>query len=115
MDLKIKRRHVLVGAVAYAIALAITQKRSLAQTPKTHEVRIKAFQFEPMHLSVQEGDTIKWTNDDLAPHTATADEGSWDTGEIIKGDTRSIIAKKGMEINYFCVFHPHMKGVIEIT
>ncbi|MEP1443402.1 MAG: cupredoxin family copper-binding protein [Hyphomicrobiales bacterium] len=115
MGLKLKRRQVLVGAAAYAGALAIFQKPSLAEAPQVHEVRIKAFQFEPMHISVKQGDTIKWTNEDLAPHTATANEGGWDTGEIVKGDSRSIVATKGMEVDYFCAFHPHMKGTIEVA
>ena len=114
MASKIIRRNVLVGAAAYAAALAISGNESFAASPKNHNINIKAFKFEPQHIVVKVGDTIVWTNKDLAPHTATASEGSWDTGEIIKNEMRSVKVTEGMETSYFCAFHPHMKGTIEL-
>lgn len=114
MTKSITRRRVLVGAAASATALTIaTQKPALAA--KTHhEIQIKEFAFEPSHVQVRVGDTLKWTNADLAPHTATADEFGWDTGEITKGESAELIVTKDMETSYFCAFHPHMKATIEI-
>jgi len=80
-----------------------------------HQVTIRKFAFEPQRIQVRAGDTIRWTNEDLAPHTATADELGWDTGEIAKGQSHEMTANKDMETTYFCVFHPHMKGSIEIV
>ena len=111
---KIVRRDVLVGAATSVAALAISIKNGSAAKPKTHEVTIDSFEFDPMRIVANIGDTIRWTNRDLAPHTATAIEGGWDTGEIVKGDHRSIVVSEGMETNYHCAFHPHMKGAIEL-
>ncbi|SMO73133.1 cupredoxin domain-containing protein [Ruegeria faecimaris] len=108
------RRRVMVGAVASAAALALTRTRARAAEPVVHEVRIKAFAFTPKLLNVSVGDTIQWTNEDLAPHTATADEFGWDTGEIPNGVSAKVEVTKGMETKYFCAFHPHMKGTIVI-
>ncbi|MEM7215245.1 MAG: cupredoxin domain-containing protein [Pseudomonadota bacterium] len=109
---KLIRRDFLVGAAISVGALTISVKVGSAAEPKTHEVAIRSFKFEPQHLQVEIGDIISWKNEDLAPHTATASDGSWDTGELAKGDSQSIEVVKGMEISYFCAFHPHMKGTI---
>ena len=103
----------MVGAAVLAGAPIIVVAEGHAGAAKHHDIVIKSFNFEPQHLLVNVGDTIRWTNEDLAPHTATAIDASWDTGEIVRGDTRSIVVVEGMETAYFCAFHPHMKGTIE--
>ena len=106
------RRNVMVGAAASVAALTATPLR--AQDPTVHEVQIQAFKFDPHTVQVRVGDTIRWTNHDLAPHTATAAEFGWDTEEISKDDSGEILVTTDMETSYFCAFHPHMKGTIEI-
>lgn len=105
------RRSLLAGAAASAVVLA---SRAGAAAAKTHNVSIRKFKFDPAHLSVRAGDTIRWTNYDLAPHTATADEFGWDTGELAKGQSGEVTVTEETEVSYFCVFHPHMKGALEI-
>ena len=73
-------------------------------------VRIARFEFQPPKIEVQAGDTIVWTNADAAPHTATADDGSWDTGRLNKGDQGRITFGSPGVFPYYCVFHPHMRG-----
>lgn len=114
MSNPITRRSALAGAVASAAALTLTATSSTAGAPTVHEVKIKGFSFKPQHLQVSVGDSIKWTNDDLAPHTATADEFGWDTEEILKDESAELVISEGMETSYFCAFHPHMIGSFEI-
>lgn len=109
----ISRRVMVTGAVASAAVSLPTV--SLAGGAKLHEVTIKSFAFEPEVIHASVGDTIRWTNKDLAPHTATADEFGWDTGEIGNNAAGEVIVTEGMETSYFCVFHPHMKGRLEIA
>ncbi|MCK0104596.1 cupredoxin domain-containing protein [Pseudohalocynthiibacter sp. F2068] len=80
-----------------------------------HEVKIQNFRFDPDHIQVQVGDVIRWTNEDIAPHTATANELGWDTEELAQGVSSEIIVTGGMETSFFCTFHPHMKGSFEIV
>ncbi len=108
------RRTVMVGAVATAAVPTLSRKNAQAAEPVVHNVRIKAFAFAPDHIEVSIGDTIRWTNEDLAPHTATADEFGWDTEEIMANASAEIVVTEGMETTYFCAFHPNMKGAIEI-
>jgi plastocyanin len=102
------RRGALVGAVASATVLTLVRSAQANNGPVTHEVRIKGFTFSPEQIEVKTGDTIRWTNDDLAPHTATASEFGWDTGEISGGNSAEVIVTSEMETTYFCAFHPHM-------
>lgn len=108
------RRIALIGAAASAAALVLPRRNALAREPVVHEVRIKSFRFVPDRIEVSVGDIVRWINDDLAPHTATAENSGWDTGEIGDGDSAEIIVQMGSETSYFCAFHPHMKGSFDI-
>ncbi len=75
---------------------------------KTESVAIRDFAFATGNLQVPIGATVTWTNDDAAPHTATAKDGSWDTGILNKGDTKAITFDKAGEYEYYCKVHPNM-------
>jgi len=98
---------------AYAVT-GLSLANATALTPLKHTVIIKKFRFIPERITVRVGDTVEWTNLDLAPHTATADAGDWDTGTLKKGQSNSVTVTEGMIGGYLCVFHPHMKGQIKI-
>ena len=112
---KTNRRTWIFGVATMVATLPNLLREGLATGPVVHDVKIKSFQFEPSHLVVNVGDQIRWTNEDLAPHTATSNDGSWDTGELTRGSSQTILVTKGMTGSYFCAFHPHMKGVIEVV
>jgi plastocyanin len=114
MAVFITRRQALVGAVASAAAISLLSRTGAANPSKVHEVRIKSFRFDPEHIQVRLGDVIRWTNRDLAPHTATADEFGWDTEKIARGSSADVTVTEGMETRYSCAFHPQMKGSFEI-
>lgn len=79
---------------------------------KSFTVQIKGMAFSPNSLSVSAGDTIKFVNRDGAPHTATADDGSFDTGRLSKGQSKTIKISKAGSFGYFCGVHPSMKGKV---
>ena len=48
-----------------------------AQTPvSSHKIEIAEFVFTPQTIDVKPGDSITWTNSDIAPHTATGYDGN---------------------------------------
>ncbi len=112
MGQNISRRNVITGTAASAAVLTTTSLG--AAEPVVHAVAIKSFTFEPALVQAHVGDRIRWTNHDLAAHTATAVDFGWDTEQISKGDTGEIPVTENMETSYFCAFHPHMKGRIQI-
>lgn len=114
MESAISRRNVMVGAVASATVHSLAGSQVEAARRVVHDVRIKAFKFAPDRLDVSVGDIIRWTNEDLAPHTATADDFGWDTHEIVNGANAEVLVTEEMEATYFCAHHPHMKGTLVI-
>ena len=110
-------RRRLGGALAGAAALAVLGPgRGQAEDgPRVHQVAIRKFAFAPAKLTIRPGDAVEWTNHDLAPHTATAGDGSWDTGGLAKGEMRRLTFAGPGRAAYLCAFHPHMTGEITVT
>ena len=76
-----------------------------------HEVEIKGMKFVPASLSIAAGDTVTFTNQDAAPHTATAGNGAFDTGRLNRGQSRKVTVKAGAHA-YKCALHPMMTGSV---
>ena len=78
-------------------------------------VTIAGFAFDPADLEVAAGTEVTWTNDDSAPHTATADDGTFDTGTLEQGDSGSATFDEPGDFPYHCAIHPDMTGTITVT
>lgn len=100
--------------MAGAVAAVIAPVAARAGNGVTHDVAIRRFKFVPARLDVRPGDVIRWTNFDLAPHTATADDGGFDAGTLRKGQSHSLVVTSGLSPAYHCAFHPHMKARVEL-
>ena len=73
------------------------------------------FGFSPDTITVVIGknNTVFWTNDDAAPHTATSDTaGIFDSGTLNSGDTFQFTFTTPGTYTYHCNFHPWMQGTI---
>jgi plastocyanin len=79
------------------------------------EITITNFAFNPQSLTVKAGTTVKWTNQDSAPHTITSDAGDWDSGSLGKGQSFSHTFAQAGTFTYHCTIHPSMKGTIVVT
>ena len=80
----------------------------------TTEVDIANFKYEPDTISVSAGDTVTWTNSDEAPHTATADDEDFDTGDLDRGDEGEVAFDEPGSYPYYCRFHAFMRGTVEV-
>lgn len=107
----VTRRSILKAGLAAPILMATAQSASAA----THQVEIVKFKFKSAKLSVNVGDTVRFTNKDGAPHTATANNGSFNTGKLSKGKSGDVTFSKAGKISYYCKYHPNMKGVITVS
>lgn len=85
------------------------------KTAKSEKVQIAEFTYEPDPVVVQAGGKVIWQNEDSAPHTATADDGSFDTGTIENGKLGSATFKEPGTFTYFCEIHPTMHGTVEVV
>jgi plastocyanin len=78
-------------------------------------VTIKDYTYEPAAITVPAGTTVKFTNQDSTPHTATAKgAGGFESGPIDTVKTGTIKLEKAGTYAYYCVFHPFMKGTITV-
>jgi plastocyanin len=85
------------------------------EASKSEKVDIVEFTYQPDPVVVQVGGKVIWQNQDTAPHTATADDGSFDTDTIEKGKIGSETFKEAGTFTYFCEIHPTMKGTVEVV
>ena len=76
--------------------------------------------FAPAQLTIKMGTTVVWTSEDDAPHTVTADDGSFDSGNMKKGDSFKFTFTKAGQYPYYCAYHGTaggggMAGTITVT
>lgn len=79
------------------------------------KVDISNFAYDPDPVRVEAGGKVIWLNEDSVAHTATADDGSFDTGEIEEGKLKSETFKQPGIYTYHCEIHPQMHGTIEVV
>ena len=103
------RTALFLGAAALAALLAA------APSPKTtYLVHIKDDAFNPPSVTVKAGDDVTFVNDDDDAHTATADDGSWDSEGLNQGQKWSHTFAKAGKVTYHCTVHPFMKGTLVV-
>jgi plastocyanin len=78
-------------------------------------VDIKGFAYAPPTATVKVGSSLTWTNDDTAPHTVTADDKSFDSGNVAQNDKFSYTFKAAGTFKYHCLYHGNMHGTVTVT
>jgi LPXTG-motif cell wall-anchored protein len=78
-------------------------------------VRIVDFAFSPATVTVNVGDTVTWTNEDAAPHTATASDGSFATDSLARGASESHNFAAPGTVSYFCAIHTSMRATVIVV
>jgi plastocyanin len=82
---------------------------------RAEKVEIVEFTYQPDPVTIEAGGKVTWINRDSAPHTATADDGSFDTGTLEEGKLGSESFKDAGSYPYFCEIHPDMRGTVEVV
>lgn len=80
---------------------------SAAETP----VAMQNSMFTPKEIVVGQGGTVTWTNKDAVVHTVTADDNSFDSGDVDKAGTFKMTFGTPGKIPYFCRIHGTAGGV----
>jgi plastocyanin len=83
-----------------------------AAAPTSHTVVIEGMKFAPETLTVKAGDTVIWVNKDYFPHTATAQDRRFDSGDVATNGKWQYVVKKPGALPYVCTLHPTMKGTL---
>lgn len=82
---------------------------------RSEKVKIVDFAYDPDPVTIEEGGKAIWINRDSAPHTATAEDGSFDTGTLEQGKLKSETFKEPGTYAYICSIHPDMHGTVEVV
>jgi len=82
---------------------------------RSAKVEIEDFAYNPDPVTVEEGGKVIWVNRDSAPHTATAEDGSFDTGTLDEGKLKSENFKEAGTYAYVCSIHPQRHGTVEVV
>ncbi len=77
-------------------------------------VTIKGFAYDPPVLTVKVGDSVTFVNEDSAPHTATATNGAFDTGNLRRNAQSTLTFTTAGVYDYFCVIHPNMRAQLVV-
>lgn len=111
------RRTKSFGASALALALSAAALSACGAGPAAaadHIVEIRGLEFIPASIDASPGDTITWINKDVMPHTATSNEGAWDSGDIDAGGEWTLSVESDFGGGYTCTYHPTMTGEISV-
>jgi plastocyanin len=99
-----------------------TQPETNAPAPSGEAIRsakvaMVDFSFQPQTVTIQAGGKVIWRNEGETAHTATADDGSFDTWTVDPGNLKSEAAafKEAGSFSYICEIHPQMKGTVEVV
>jgi len=100
----------LLIPIAAVLALALPAP-SLAATV---QIKIIATGFSPKTVTIDQGDTIRWTNDDKINHQLVANNGAFASAIIRPGGTYSFTFNTAGKINYHDALHPTLTGTITV-
>ncbi|MGB6999018.1 MAG: cupredoxin family copper-binding protein [Pseudolabrys sp.] len=81
---------------------------------ETIQVIVDKLVFAPVDVNAKVGDTVEWVNKDAFAHTATATNGDWNVTLAPKQNGQLVLKKPGTT-DYFCKFHPNMKGRVIVA
>ena len=102
-----KERHLWIPLIL-ALAMGVVSAEA-----ETIHVTIEKMVFSPADVSAKVGDTIEWVNKDAFAHTATV-KGVWEVMLPVKKSGSIVLGQAGT-IDYYCRFHPNMKGRITVA
>jgi plastocyanin len=105
----------LIYLAALALVLIVVMAPSAGATGRTTTtVSIQDFFFSPANVSVPAGTTVTWVNEGNVPHTVTSDDGQFDSGVLMPGDSYTVMFKGQGTITYHCSIHPSMMGSVTV-
>jgi plastocyanin len=104
----------LIYLAALALTVMVVVAPSAGAQGMTTQVSIQDFFFSPANVSVPAGTTVTWVNEGSVPHTVTSDDGQFDSGVLMPGDSYTVKFNGQGTITYHCAIHPSMRGSVTV-
>lgn len=105
-------RNILVLLITL-ISLSATKPH---HRPVSRTILMKGMKFVPGKLEVRTGDTVIWMNESGGGHNVVANDGSFKSTMLEKGQYYALVFSRAGAYKYYC--QPHrimgMKGLVEV-
>lgn len=102
----------LLSVLFVGIAGCVGRTILSASDVPTQQIKIDNFSFTPQQLTIAQGTTVVWANDDDVPHTVVGTHQEFRSKALDTGDQFSFTFIKPGTYEYFCSVHPMMTGKI---
>ena len=102
---------ILVLLVVFVAAAGAQQQQETAQDEVV--VSIQDGYFDPAHIVVAPGTTVRWVNEGEKPHNVTADDGLFDSGTLYPGDSYWVTFEGRGNVNYH--YSPQMTVSVTVA
>lgn len=107
------------GTIVVAVAPTATPSPGATTPPvtppTTGDVNMAGSAFTPAIITIAQGGTVTWRNNDDRPHTVTATAGQFDSGTLSVGQTYQRAFPTAGTFSYLCVFHSNMTGTVVVV
>ena len=102
------RRFIPIAVASVALVLAAPASTA------TSTVQIKSTGFVPATVTINQDDSVTWTNTDTKDHQVVANGGSFASPILAKGKSYSHVFRGGGTFRYHDGLHPSLKGTITV-
>ena len=99
---------------AIALFLGLALVFPITAQAVIHDIAIQSFDFVPGNQTINQGDTVRWTNNDGVPHTSTSDSGIWNSGNLAFHQTYMRAFTSLGSFPYHCAIHTTMKDTLTV-
>jgi len=105
----------LCACLLFAVAIIVLGADSRQAHADTASVSIAGFVFATNPINITAGDTVTWTNNDVAIHDVSDKGGAWTSGVMNQGDSFSFTFPDPGTYSYTCRLHPWMNGTVVVS
>jgi len=104
----------VLAALAVLVLPCYVAVPAHSQEARAANVTVANMSFGPSRVTVAVGETVTWTFQDAMAHTATSDNGFFNTGSASGGASRTVRFRSAGTFPYHCMFHPMMVGRVSV-
>src|SRR5580765_6947486 len=108
------RMKTIARKLSWVLSAAALMIASSARSA-TQDVSIVSFSFQPPTVSINTGDSVRWTEMDGAGHSSTSDDSLWDSGSLPFHGQFPFQFNAAGDYPYHCTPHPFMTASVSVT
>ena len=105
---------ILLSSIIFISCSKSNSNKSSNTPPASNTVTMANMAFSPANITVSVGTKVTWNNTDNMTHTVTADDNSFDSGNIGSGSSFSRTFTVAGTYPYHCTIHPNMIGKVMV-